>query len=476
MLEIERKFLLPPCKAKMYLKKLGVKYKKKHIIQYYAKNMRFRKSGNLYYRTIKSGSGIVREEIEEQITKADFYTFIHQKDGEIIEKYRYTFSYKGYIYEMDAFLGDLKGLLYLEVEFDSLQSAQNFTLPKKLAKIVLGDVTDHPSFTNRSLALDGLPSLCTPLEKLQANIQTKNPLSAAMQLRYHPFENIYAVLRVWVSSLADVIEANKEAILQGDKDSERLHQLRVALRKLRSIVALLAKELVITEAQELGKLAKDVMKRTNEARDLDVYLEWIALYEEEVLPKALAQNLLAIKKYLEQKRHKAYEKLYETLQSKDFALLLERLRQFGNTYPNQKYPAIVLGKKMVLKQMHTLLKKAFLLSSKSASHKYHLVRIEIKKLRYLVEFFTPVFEQKKFAKTLAHIKQLQNILGEHQDTIVQIEYLKHLHDLSTKEQETLEFLFSYLKRKAKKLRKKFRKRIPTIPLIHHQLKNALCRG
>ncbi len=35
MVEIKKKFLLPPCKTKLYLiKALGKKYKKEHIIQY----------------------------------------------------------------------------------------------------------------------------------------------------------------------------------------------------------------------------------------------------------------------------------------------------------------------------------------------------------------------------------------------------------------------------------------------------------
>ena len=474
MQEIERKFLLPPCKAKKYLKKLGVTYTKKHIIQYYAKNMRLRKIDNRYFRTIKSGQGLVRQEIEEPMSKADFYAFINQKDGEIIEKYRYIFAYKSHTYEMDVFKRHLKGLIYLEIEFDSLEEAKNFILPKKIAKFILDEVTNNPSFTNRFLALEGLPSLDTPLEKLKANIQTKDPLSATLRLQFHPFENIYGVLGIWVSSLADVIEANKQAILENDPNRERLHQLRVALRKLRSVLTLLAKYLEITETKELIKLAKNFMKHTNEARDLDVYLEWLKQYENEILPKNLSQNLHTIQEHLKKKRQKAYERLKKSLQSKEFALLLDELRAFGTDEPDKKMPAIIVGKRVVVKQLQKILKKADALSSKSAPHKYHLVRIEIKKLRYLLEFFAPVFDQKKFTKIIAHIKQLQNILGEHQDTLVQIEYLEHFQNLSTKEQEALEFLFTYLKHKAKNLRKKFRKRIPLS--LHPQLKSALCRA
>ncbi len=440
--------------------------------------MRFRKIDNHYYRTIKSGQGLVRQEIQEQITKADFYALMDQKDNStIIEKYRYTFSYKGHTYEMDAFKRHLEGLLYLEIEFDSLQRAQNFKLPKRLKKIVLDEVTNNVAFSNRSLALEGLPVFDTPLEELTSKIKAKTPLSAALQLQFHPFDNIYAVLKVWVSKLTDTIEANKMAIIKGDVDSERLHQLRVALRKLRSVLTLLAKHLQITEAKELAKLAKEVMRNTNEARDLDVYIEWLDQYENQNSPDSLSQSLTSIKKRLEQKRQSAYEKLKNVLQNDEYTTLLHMLHQFSQTKPSQKYPAILLGKKLILQLSQKIVKKAQILTKKSKPHKYHLVRIEIKKLRYMLEFFSPIFDQKKFEKIITRIKRFQDILGYHQDTMVQIEYIEHLkqEELCLEDQKALRFISASLEHRAKKLRKKFRNRIPTIPLIHHQLKSTLCR-
>ncbi len=476
MLEIEKKFLLPPCKAKRYIKALIKKYKKQHIIQYYAKNMRFRKIGDRYWRTIKRGQGVVREEIEEPITKEEFCAYWEQREGEAIEKYRYTFRYKGHTYELDEFKGHLKGLLYLEIEFDSLEAAQKFTPPKKIQKFILDEVSDNPAFTNRSLALHGLPVISHPLSQLIAQNEPENYPSASLKLNFHPFENIHAVLRVWIALLAKVIEANKEAILAKDEDTERLHQLRVALRKIRSLLALLAKKIELPEAKELEKLAKAIMKQTNKARDLDVYLEWLSAYEQ-MLPTKLASSLQALKERLQKERNAAYITLLHTLHSPEFGLLLSRLHAFASSEPTQKAPSIILGKQMVIGQLHNVWKKACRLTPKSKPHKYHLVRIEIKKLRYLIEFFSFIFKKERYKDILANVKKLQDILGEHQDTTVQIEYIETMlqKDLSKDQKEALLLLHKELKHRAKKLRKKFRKRSIILKALHKQLKRGVCR-
>ncbi len=476
MLEIEKKFLLPPCKAKLYLKALGKKYKKEHIIQYYAKNMRFRKIGNRYWRTIKSGSGMVREEFEEPISKSEFYALWDQKDGESIQKYRYAFRYKKHRYEMDEFKGHLKGLLYLEIEFDSLKAAQAFTPPKKIQKFILDEVTDNPAFTNRSLAIFGMPTISHPLSQLISQNEPENYLSASLKLSFHPFENVHTVLRVWIALLAKVIEMNQKAILAKEEDTERLHQLRVALRKIRSLLALLAKMIELPEAKELEKLAKAIMKQTNKARDLDVYLDWLTEYEQ-MLPTKLASNLQALKERLQKDRNAAYDTLLHMLQSPEFSLLLSKLHAFASSEPIQKVSSIILGKRMLMGQLHGVWEKASRLTPKSKPHKYHLARIEIKKLRYMIEFFSFIFEQERYQYILANIKKLQNILGEHQDTTVQMEYIKTMlqKDLLEPQKEGLLFIFSKLEQRADKLRKKFRKRSKLLQELHHELKKAMCR-
>ena len=53
----------------------------------------------------------------------------------------------------------------------------------------------------------------------------------------------------------------------------------------------------------------------------------------------------------------------------------------------------------------------------------HDFRIECKKLRYLMEFFTPLFTQPPLTRSIKHVKALQDTLGDYNDLCVQQEAL-----------------------------------------------------
>ena len=55
--------------------------------------------------------------------------------------------------------------------------------------------------------------------------------------------------------------------------------------------------------------------------------------------------------------------------------------------------------------------------------KLHALRIECKKLRYLIEFFSSLFARKKINALIGQLKKLQNNLGDFNDLCVQEEYL-----------------------------------------------------
>ncbi|HXV98801.1 MAG TPA: CHAD domain-containing protein, partial [Anaerolineae bacterium] len=56
----------------------------------------------------------------------------------------------------------------------------------------------------------------------------------------------------------------------------------------------------------------------------------------------------------------------------------------------------------------------------------HALRIECKKLRYLMEFFSSLFPAKEIALLIGQLKQLQNNLGEFNDLRVQQEHLSSI--------------------------------------------------
>uniref|UniRef100_UPI0025F28486 CHAD domain-containing protein n=1 Tax=Nitratifractor sp. TaxID=2268144 RepID=UPI0025F28486 len=109
---------------------------------------------------------------------------------------------------------------------------------------------------------------------------------------------------------------------------------------------------------------------------------------------------------------------------------------------------------------------------------YHKVRIEAKKLRYMLELFASILEPGAYEATLKQVKKIQEILGEHQDFMVQLTYLESLEEqekLSDEEREAIDYLYRHLYHRAKKRRKEFRKKRQWIENLNTQLKEALCR-
>jgi CHAD domain-containing protein len=51
--------------------------------------------------------------------------------------------------------------------------------------------------------------------------------------------------------------------------------------------------------------------------------------------------------------------------------------------------------------------------------KLHRLRIECKRLRYLLEFFSSLFPENEINLTIQHLKKLQDVLGLYHDCIVQ---------------------------------------------------------
>ena len=148
-LEIERKFLLRELPADYGL------YEHEVIRQGYAEDgLRFRQRGDAFFRTRKVGTGMVLEEHESEITRAEFDAAWPSTEGRRLEKTRTEVPLgDGLVAEVDVFLGELAGLRYVEVEFDDEPAALAFDPPAWFGR----EVTNELRYRNSALARLGLP-------------------------------------------------------------------------------------------------------------------------------------------------------------------------------------------------------------------------------------------------------------------------------------------------------------------------------
>jgi adenylate cyclase len=152
--EVERKWLVgqaPP-------EALGVKGER--IDQGYlvicpdGDEVRLRLRGSHHYLTMKSGRGLVREELEVELTSEQYEVLWPATEGRRVEKVRRVLEAGGGLaIELDEYTGPLTGLLTAEVEFADADAASEFDAPSWFGR----DVTEDDDYRNQRLAERGLP-------------------------------------------------------------------------------------------------------------------------------------------------------------------------------------------------------------------------------------------------------------------------------------------------------------------------------
>ncbi len=129
----------------------------KEIIQWYfndpstGKSVRVRHIWDEYKVTRKKWHGLVRDEIEVDITKEEFEQLRFQVENHFLEKTRYYIPYNGVTIELDIYK-NLQGLKVAEVEFGSKRDAKKFENPERFGE----ELTRMREATNAYIANYGL--------------------------------------------------------------------------------------------------------------------------------------------------------------------------------------------------------------------------------------------------------------------------------------------------------------------------------
>ena len=145
-MEIERKYLihtLPENYETFPYRQLEQGYLCKEPV------VRIRQDNDNYELTYKSKGLLAREEHNMPLTKEAYEHLRKKIDGKLITKKRYMIPYGEYMIELDVFEGALAPLKFAEVEFNSIEEAENFNAPDWFGE----DVTFEAKYKNSNLIL-----------------------------------------------------------------------------------------------------------------------------------------------------------------------------------------------------------------------------------------------------------------------------------------------------------------------------------
>jgi adenylate cyclase len=137
-MEIERKFLLDLAAWEAVEKPAPTRIVQAYLQRSVEKTIRVRVNGSTGWLTIKGKTtGISRNEFEYEIPLDEANELITLFAEKTIEKFRYEITVGKHRWEVDEFLGKLKGLFIAEIELDSEDEV--FERPNWIAKEVSDD-------------------------------------------------------------------------------------------------------------------------------------------------------------------------------------------------------------------------------------------------------------------------------------------------------------------------------------------------
>lgn len=229
-------------------------------------------------------------------------------------------------------------------------------------------------------------------------------------------------------NMLEAAQAHEQGVIHKSEDTEFLHEYRVCLRKTRSLVSLMKAIFPVQAHQQIKQQLADIMRPSNEARDLDVYLLDQEDYRQ-MLPEELATGLPAMFEDFTKRHVSAYKALKAWLSSDQYhkamtqCLTWFRDMQGHNPVAKGQQPVQKRVNKQVLKKYQKILKLGAAINPDTPDEQVHDLRLECKKFRYLLDFFAPLYPQFELDKLIKKLKKMQNTLGAFNDYSVQQEAL-----------------------------------------------------
>ena len=207
------------------------------------------------------------------------------------------------------------------------------------------------------------------------------------------------------------------------EDIEALHDMRVATRRMRVALELFAPYFKKKALKPYLDGLRSTGRALGRVRDLDVLLEQLNTYLE-TLPEEQRPAFEVFTSQEEGKRAKAQSKMIRFLDSERYQFFVQQFGQFLSTpgegakrsktiQPNQVRdiaPVLIYERLAAVRAYDRVLGNATV-------EELHALRIQFKKLRYMVEFFGDVLGPESKG-VIRDIKTMQDHLGNLNDAVV----------------------------------------------------------
>jgi CHAD domain-containing protein len=234
--------------------------------------------------------------------------------------------------------------------------------------------------------------------------------------------------------LADVVEAQVPGTLD-DLDSEFLHDLRIAVRRSRSVLRQMKRAFDPVARREQADSLRWIQTVTGPMRDLDVQLlEWDELVA--LVPEDRRVALGPAHALLVEQRNAALRTMKATLRSAEYRRHWTAWRLFlavdpggsgGRGGTDAAPPIRKLARRRVTALSERIVREGRALTAASPAEALHDIRKRGKELRFVFELFGPsLWPASEVKPRVTALKALQDVLGRFHDRHVQVDRLRAL--------------------------------------------------
>jgi triphosphatase len=240
-----------------------------------------------------------------------------------------------------------------------------------------------------------------------------------------------ALQKIGRSCLVQLLR-NEPAVLSAQ--SEGVHQMRVAVRRLRSAISSLKKILPQEDVQWVTEELRWIGGTLGPARNVDVFAAELVPAARTGLPHEPGWDDLAAT--LDRLRAAAYDQIREAILSRRYtASSLRLLRWFeasgwrrhsASDEPDPMTSPIAGIAPDVLDQRRRKVRQRGKGFGSLAPRERHKLRIAVKKLRYTVELFGGLFDNDELERFVMRLKRLQSDLGYANDVRVAHEFITEI--------------------------------------------------
>ena len=210
--------------------------------------------------------------------------------------------------------------------------------------------------------------------------------------------------RFAVQTLGERAEALRTAMLRARErpDADAVHDLRVAIRRLRACLTAFPQVFRRRPAQRLRRRLRRVFRRAGAVRDADIAIE-------------MQGELGKLDRGLVKQRKSQAKRLRRLLRKRRIRKALHHVRRLGGNLKKDRREAAGVAAAAFADQLNALLAHGrALVAAEAEPAALHRLRIEVKKVRYAAEIFRPLLDANVEA-ILDDLSRLQTMLGEIQD-------------------------------------------------------------